>query len=70
MLGMPSFVTIDRSIHELFSENPRSPKTRKSVAIRDAVSDHSALVEIETDRTKGTSKEGIDPANEGRVQIH
>ena len=43
MLGMPSFVTIDRSVHELFSENPRSPKTRKSVAIRDAVSDHSAM---------------------------
>ena len=34
---MPSFVTIDRSIHEFFSENPRSPKTRE------AVSDHSAV---------------------------
>ena len=44
MLGMPSFVTIDWSIHELFSENPRSPKTRKSVAIREAVSDHSGTV--------------------------
>ena len=40
---MPSFVTIDRSVHELFSENPRSPKTLKSVAIRKAVSDHSAV---------------------------
>ena len=39
---MPSFVTIDRSVHELFSENLRSPKTRKSVAIHEAVSDHSA----------------------------
>ena len=44
MLGMTSFVTIDRSVHELFSEKPRSPKTRKSVAIHEAVSDHSAPV--------------------------
>ena len=42
MFGKPSFVTIGRSVRELLSGHPKSPKTRKSVAIRETVSDHSA----------------------------
>ena len=43
MFGIPSFVMIGRSVRELFSEHPKSPKTRKSVDIRETVSDHSAV---------------------------